>query len=272
MSRTVSLAPLLLTLAACSGGGDPFDGVNIFTIQDDKQLGRDTRDQILADPETYPLLDEAEYPEAYAYLDDLRDEILVSDEFNYADEFPWELHIINDDTILNAFCAPGGYIYVYTGLIRYLDEADWLAGVMGHEMAHADQRHMTQQLTEIYGIETLLSVVSGKNTALIGQIAETAIGLQFSRDDEAEADEYSVRYLCDTDYAADGAAGFFEKIIEEGDDYEIPEFLSDHPSSPSRVEDINALAETLGCSTEINPNGNYDALIDALPPPQATGS
>ena len=54
--------------------------------------------------------------------------------------------------MLNAFCTPGGYIYVYTGLIKYLDNEAQLAGVLGHEIAHADLRHVTDQLTEQYGV------------------------------------------------------------------------------------------------------------------------
>ena len=165
---------------------------------------------------------------------------------------------------LNAFCVPGGYIYVYTGLIDYLDEQDQLAGVLGHEMAHADQRHSTQQLTESYGIQTIASFLLGKQGGLVGEIASAVIGLNFSRADEAEADEYSVRYLCETDYAANGAAGFFEKLLAEGSDTQIPEFLSTHPSSDTRVADINALADDLGCSIEPNPDVNYQDLKDAL--------
>ena len=49
------------------------------------------------------------------------------------------VRIIDNDETLNAFCLPGGFIYVYTGLIKYLDSEDHLAGVLGHEIAHADQ-------------------------------------------------------------------------------------------------------------------------------------
>ena len=71
----------------------------------------------------------------------------------------------------------------------------------------------------------------------------------------------SVDYLCATDYAADGTAGFFEKL--EG--MEVPEFLSTHPSSDSRVEDITAYALEQGCDVTYNPNSDYQALIDSLP-------
>lgn len=245
----------------CDGG---LPDVNIFTIQDDKKLGRELAAEIEAHPEEYgAILDRNEYAEAYGHLDRIRDEILNSGEVFYADEFGWETHIIHDDEVLNAFAAPGGFIYVYTGLIKYLNEEDQLAGVMGHELAHADRRHSTEQLTKAYGIETLLSVVFG-DPGVIGDVAAGLVSLEFSREDETEADESSVIYLCQTDYAANGAAGFFELLLEEGG-AEIPEFLSTHPSSESRVADINAAADDLGCSTELNPNGQYQAFIDSLP-------
>ena len=81
---------------------------------------------------------------------------------------------------------------------------------------------------------------------------------------EAEADEYSVYYLCDTDYAANGTAGFFEKLSEEGG-VGVPEFLSTHPSPENRVEDINALAEDLGCSLEPFAGAQWTAFQDSLP-------
>jgi predicted Zn-dependent protease len=257
------LGPWLFVPFAVGCEGDLPD-VNIFTIQDDKKLGRELAAEIEANPDVYgQILDEAAYPEAYGHLNRIRDEILASGEVEYAQEFGWQTHIIHDDEVLNAFAAPGGFIYVYTGLIRYLETEDQLAGVMGHELAHADRRHSTEQLTKAYGIETLLSVVFG-DPGVIGDVAAGLVSLEFSREDETEADEYSVIYLCNTGYASNGAAGFFELLLEEGGG-EIPEFLSTHPSSASRVADINDTADNLGCSTEPNPDAQYQAFIDSLP-------
>jgi len=254
-----------LVLGACEEGGGLPD-VNLFTIEDDIALGEQLDAEIMADPATYPVLDEVANADAYAHIHDIRDEILASGQVEHADDFTWELKIIQDDATLNAFCAPGGFMYVYTGLIRFLEVEDHLAGVIGHEMAHAAERHTTDQLTKAYGVSLLLEVVLGENPGLIGDIAATLVTLEFSREDEGEADEDSVVYLCETRYAANGAAGFFEKLLALGPGFEIPVFLSTHPSSESRVEDINALADELGCSTEPWADADYQALIDALPP------
>ena len=92
--------------------------------------------------------------------------------------------------------------------------------------------------------------------------------LSYSRDQEAESDDYSVKYLASTDYACDATAGFFEKLTAENPGAEPPAFLSDHPASTDRVRDINRAAEKLGCSTELGDQSNWAALKAALPPYQ----
>jgi predicted Zn-dependent protease len=57
----------------------------------------------------------------------------------HSKDFSWRIRIIANDSVLNAFCTPGGYIYFYTGILKYLESEDQLAGVMGHEMAHAEK-------------------------------------------------------------------------------------------------------------------------------------
>lgn len=262
MRSAVVLAGVALGAVGCTGDGSKvLDGVNLFSVEEDIELGAQLRDEIASMPDEYPVLDEGDYPDAYNHIYAIRDSILDTGEVQYADTFEWETHIIDDDETLNAFAAPGGFIYVYTGLIKFLEHEDELAGVMGHEIAHADQRHSTEQLTQAYGVQTLLSLILGDDPGLAATIAQSLLSLSFSRADESEADDYSVIYLCETLYAADGAAGFFDKLEGAG----VPEFLSTHPSSDTRVEDIRALADALGCSTELNPDGDYDALLDSLP-------
>ena len=130
------------------------------------------------------------------------------------------MKIIHDDEVLNAFCAPGGYIYVYSGLMRYLDSEDHLAGVLGHEIAHAELRHSSLRLQKEYGTQKLLDFALLATPVSLGQavnasILQELVNLDYSRDQEAQADEYSVRYLAGSGYACDGAAGFFIKLLEE---------------------------------------------------------
>lgn len=227
------------------GGGSSW--FNLFSIEDDKEMGAQLDAEIRSNPSQYPILSEADYTEAYAYIRAIRDEILATGEVEHKDDFDWPVTIIEDDATLNAFVAPGGYIYVYTGLIKYLDSKDELAGVMGHEIAHADLRHSTEALTKQTSLSLIIDVLAGDKQNSITELAEGLISLKFSRSNESQADEYSVKYLCSTNYNAAGAAGFFEKIEAEGA-ATPPQFLSTHPNPDNRVEDINEKEMELGCS------------------------
>jgi predicted Zn-dependent protease len=252
---------LLIIISACKKG----DGLNLFTLQQDKDFGLKLKNEILLNPSQYPVLPYIGNEQAYNYLYAMRDEILASDQIRYRNNFNWELYLIDDDSTLNAFCAPGGYIYIYTGIIKFLDEADHLAGVLGHEIAHADQRHSTQQMTEVYGIELLLAILAGDNPGMLAQIAANLTALSFSRAHETDADDHSVDYLCDTGYASNGAAAFFQKLISQGQTGGIPAFLSTHPDPGNRVQKINQQASTLGCSTSLKPNAGWAAFQSLFP-------
>ncbi|MEM1325792.1 MAG: M48 family metalloprotease [Bacteroidota bacterium] len=246
---------LLITLGLLSSTCGSGNGINLFSIEDDIALGKQLRDQVLSSGE-YNVLSRSQYPQSYAYLDNMVNSILNSGDIRYKDEFAWEVYILEDET-LNAFAAPGGYIFVYTGLIKFLDRPDDLAGVMAHEVAHADRRHSTDQLTRRYGISALAGIVLGENAENIGtEILSSLVSLRFGRSDESEADAFSVNYLCDTKYAANGAASFFEKMTQQNT-VGVPEFLSTHPSPQNRVAEINQLANQTQCST--NASGSVSA-------------
>ena len=253
-----------LSFTACQKNPDD-KSFNLFSIEDDKKLGAQVDAEIHSKPQEFPILDPAQYPAAYNYINKIRDSILAGGNVFYANEFPWKMHIIHDDNTLNAFATPGGYVYVYTGLIKFLTAEHELAGVLAHEMAHADRRHTTDQLTKIYGLSILLNVVFGNNPNLLADIAATLVTLKFSRNDEREADEYSVIYLCPTSYMADGAAAFFEKMINQGGGGAPPEFLSSHPNPGNRVADIQAKADALNCTGNNTYDQAYAAFKNTLP-------
>lgn len=252
------------TFLSC--GDDPLN-LNVFSLNDDITLGQQLRDYVLTNQNEFgPVLSESDYPTAYSELRRIRDNILNSGQLEHADDFDWEIRIIQNDSTLNAFAAPGGYIFFYTGLIKFLESEDDFAGVLGHEMAHADLRHSTDQLTEVYGLSILLSIALGDaSQSTIAQLGAGLLTLSFSRAREAEADEFSVIYLCETEYASNGAAGFFEKLEDGGLVGGTPEFLSTHPNPGNRIMDINQEATDRSCTTNPNPNARWTAFVNSLP-------
>lgn len=237
-----------LTLASCEG-----DKINIFTLQQDIEMGQEVVDQILQDRENYPILPRESNEEAYAYLNKIKNKLLASGKIKYAKEFTWDIHIIDQD-VMNAFAVPGGTTFYYTGLLKYLDNEASLAGVMAHEFAHADKRHSTTVLTKVYGYQTVLAMLLGEDSSMALQIAtelaQGAANLKFSRDNEYEADEWAVRYLYETDYDSRGVAYFFEKM-EAGEtanqaDPDWMVYFKTHPNPEDRIEKIYDHHKKLG--------------------------
>jgi beta-barrel assembly-enhancing protease len=248
-------------MASCtSKDGD----LNFFSTEDDVSMGAKFNDEILSDPADYPVLNEKRYPEVYSEIRGIVEKILKSDELLHRDEFEWQVRILENDTVLNAFCTPGGYIYVYTGLIKYLDSEDQLAGVLGHEIAHADLRHSTEQLTKNYGIRLIVKLIFGDGSVL-GDVAGGIAGLNFSRGDETEADLQSVRYLYDTEYDPRGVARFFEKMEAKGETMGQLVFLSTHPNPENRVKDIMREWVQLGSRAGKQRKAEYEKLKLRLP-------
>ena len=247
----LTLMVVMFSVYGCNTKGG--QGLNLFSIQDEIALGLQVKQEIESNPADFPILPEAGNEEIYRYIRGLGDQLLNSGQVAYRDEFAWEIKIIDDDETLNAFCTPGGYIYVYTGLIKFLDTEDELLGVLGHEMAHAALRHSTRQLTKIYGLSILTSIITGNaEPGLVEQIALTLVSLKFSRNHETESDEHSVLYLCGTAYNAAGAAGFFQKM--EGQPVP-PQFLSTHPNPGDRVVNIKTKKAEYGCGgNKTNPS------------------
>ncbi len=242
------------------------DEVNLLTIEQEIALGKKVKTEIESDPKKYPILAENGNEQAYAHVRAITQKILNTGKVANRTKFAWEVKIIKDDKTLNAFCTPGGYIYVYTGLIKFLDSEDQLAGVMGHEIAHAAQRHTGRSITKAYGVDYVLGLIVGssksQNVQMIKQITEGVVGLRFSRGHETEADEYSVTYLCGTGYNSAGAAGFFKKMQGKGG--APPEFLSTHPDPKNRVKDIETRARALGCAGNDTNSEEYARLKTLL--------
>lgn len=257
-ARWIALLFVAFTYVSCGTG----QGLNLFSPEQDIALGKEVKQQILSDPQQYPILPESSNGEAYRYVRNITAKILNSGQVAYRNEFAWEVYIIDDDDVLNAFATPGGYIFVYTGLIKFLDSEAQLAGVLGHEIAHSALRHSTKQMTKAYGIGALASIVTGNpEPGMLEQIALSLISLKFSRGAETEADMHSVEYLCPTEYRADGAAGFF---IKTQDQPAPPEFLSTHPNPANRVENIQKHAAELNCQGKANDQDAYARLKRSL--------
>ena len=216
--------------------------INVFPVSKDIELGRQFDNQIRNTPKEYPILQNR--PDVKAYVENIGKKIITSPEIVYRDQFAYKFEIIKDDSTINAFCTPGGYVYVYTGLLKFLDNEATLAAVIAHEIAHAERRHSTNQMTAQYGVQALLNMAGGKLGATGTQIAGAVAGLgllKYSRTDEQEADAYSFKYLQSTEYFPGASKYFFEKVAHENSGGALERLLSTHPLPQDRVTNVNKL-------------------------------
>nr|MBC7612358.1 M48 family metallopeptidase [Pseudopedobacter sp.] len=254
------LSVLSLIFTSCGGGFLDFVPLSV-----DQDLGLQSQAEINSSPQTFKVLDPSLYPKPYKEMYLIRDKILSSGKVAHKDDFAWELKIIEDDSVLNAFCLPGGYIYVYTGLIKYLDTEDALAGVLGHEMAHADLRHSTDQLVKNAGLSFVIQLIFGVDNSTLVNLGANLLSLSFSRSDENDADMQSVEYLYNTDLDARGASRFFQKLQTDQKDPGVIEFISTHPNPEHRVQKIINKWKELGGKTGETYKPEYQKLKKKLP-------
>ncbi len=227
---------IVVTTALCVSLLPVCSSINVFPVSQDQQLGAQFDQEIRQDPKTYPILND---PNAKAYVQGIVNTIKQTPLVEYDNKFPYAVEVLNDDKTVNAFCTPGGYIYVYTGLIKMLDNEAALAGVLGHEIAHAERRHSTSRMTKALGVQAMLDLLSSNTSDANINLAANAFAgmglLKNSRDDEDEADEYSFRYLQSTKWYPGGIMGFFEKVKGRGGSG-LDELFSTHPMPQSRID------------------------------------
>jgi predicted Zn-dependent protease len=235
--------------------------VNLFPDSYDVNLGLQVVQEINTHPKEYPVMQGRE--DIKAYVEQVGRKVLASPEIKKRGVYAYQFQIIQDDKTVNAFCTPGGCIYVYTGLLKFVDNEAALAGVVAHEIAHAEKRHasrrMTGALAAQVGASAALDVILGKGSTatqkavagVISNLVLTGVLLKNSREDEDEADEYSMNYLRSTEYYPGAIRNFFDKILSQQDQQgkrggTLERLLSDHPLPQDRVDAVNQRLQAMG--------------------------
>ena len=189
-------------------------------------------------------------PQMTGYVNELANKVLVSAKADRPG-VTWQVHVIDDPKAVNAFATPGGYLYVYSGLLLAAENEAEVLGVLGHESGHVVARHSARQMVDTYGLEAIASLALGQNPNLLGQLAASVgakgVLLQRSRSDEDEADEYGARYTSQAGYDPRGLVTFFEKLqAQSGSTSGLMTWLSDHPATDTRIAHINEVIAQRG--------------------------
>lgn len=163
--------------------------------------------------------------------------------------YSWEYNLLEDPQ-QNAWCMPGGKVAVYTGILPITQDENGLAVVMGHEIAHAVARHANERMSQqmaAQGLGGVLSAAVGQNPSATQNIFLQAVGagsqvglLKFGRDQESEADRLGLIFMAMAGYNPEGSVAFWQRMAANDQGGNI-EFLSTHPSSATRIADIQRL-------------------------------
>lgn len=163
-----------------------------------------------------------------------------------AASWKWDVNV-QENRELNAYCMPGGKIMVYSGLIENLQLSDAeLATVIGHEMAHALREHSREAVSRTYaqqlGLGALgaLAGLGQDSMQLAGLVTNVTFTLPRSRVQESEADSVGLELMARGGYDPHAALTLWQKMAQASQSG-TPAFLSTHPSSSTRLEDLQAL-------------------------------
>lgn len=212
----------------------------LLSEEDEIRLGRETDTEII---KQYGLYEDSRLSE---YLNEICHRIA---RVSHRPQLNYQLKII-DASVVNAFAVPGGYLYFSRGILAALNNEAELAGVMGHEIGHIAARHSAQQ----YSKAQLARIGLGLGSILIDSplltgLAQFGVGmlfLQFSRDNEREADRLGVEYASKAGYDASYLANFFEILnrMNPGSDRSgLPGWFSTHPSPEDRIPMVRTAAK-----------------------------
>ncbi len=187
-------------------------------------------------------------------------------------DLPWEFHVV-DDAAVNAFAAPGGFVYITRGILPYFGSEAELVGVLGHEIGHITARHYATSSSreQLAGLGLLIGSVFSESIARYGQVAQSGLGLLFlkyGRDQESESDRLGVDYSIKAGYDPREMPATFHTLarISETSGARLPTYLSTHPDPSARESTVRTMATAqVGARTDLLVNrDSYLRRVDGL--------
>ena len=247
-----------------------FVGANLFapgptvalTLSDEKKIGKEALDMI---KERIPLVEDGE---VVSYVQAVGNRI-VKQLGNTT--YDYQFFVINE-SVPNAFAIPGGYIFIYRGLIEMMTSEGEMAGILSHELGHIQAHHYQRRMEESHmlNLATIAGVIAavligakgggaGSQALALGTMAGAqTVELKYSRENEEEADQLGLRYLCAAGYPAKDMASVMQRLNQAQwmANSSIPSYLLTHPALNERIQYLQDLArkpeyQTKGANSNI---------------------
>jgi len=175
-----------------------------------------------------------------------------------------------DSPQVNAMAAPGGFVYVTTGLLAAAENEAEVVIVLGHEIGHIAARHGAQRIQTAFGLSLAADLISmDRKSTLFQGIAALGVNLAlngYSRENEYEADHLGMVYACRLGYDPRAAVTFFEKLkkIEKRTPSDVEIWFSTHPATQNRVAEFEKTREQLPCRTGKTEAKRYQQVMASL--------
>lgn len=236
MKSITALIAVVIVGAGCATNRDcdtmSFSGPNALTLEEEIEMGETYAKQV---EEEQQILNN---PGVQDYVREIGERLAAQvdrTDVNYT------FKVIDAPDTINAFALPGGFMYIYTGLMLQCENEAELAGVMGHEIAHVAAYHHGRSMTARSTLSGLMEVLVGGSGSPIAEgaasVGAALAGLKFSRNHEREADCLGMTYLVRAGYNPMAMVEFYDRVFNKAQQ-DVPEWttiLSTHPISKNRV-------------------------------------
>jgi predicted Zn-dependent protease len=208
-----------------------------MTIQEEIKLGEIFSKQVRAH---FPMIEDQDILSYVSYVGNRLLKAVPDKHFNF------NFYVIREKTY-NAFAGPGGHIFIHSGLIETMTSELELAGIMAHEIAHVICRHISERLERSKPVNlaamagTIAGILVGGDVGaamVVGSAAaQQSLFLAYTRENEREADQNSLRYLRDAKYNGLGLLTILKKIRKHNwiDVSGIPTYVMSHPAINERM-------------------------------------
>ncbi len=248
-SRIIHVITLLTVILSCRKTDDLID----FTEEDEILLGGKLS-VIINQDATYNVIPQEGNAIPYGYANSRLAEITASTSITKSDDFIWTISIMDDES-RQAFALPGGYIYVTSGMIFFLENEDQFSGLIAQLVAHINQSHITEMLFFKYGINNLRTIARSGNEESLRQIIKdldlNGSFLEISRANQLQADTLTVSLLSGTSQSCESNGLAFNRILNVQADQQLG-FIGAYGINISRIESIQEYASTKGCNTGVD--------------------
>lgn len=229
--RNPLFAAVLVLIAGCATTGPQGEqSLILIDTATEMQMGAETDAGVRQE---YPVADD---PALAAYVSQVGARVAAHSDRT---DVTYSFTVLESD-VVNAFAAPGGYVYVTTGLLAVAEDESELACVLAHETGHVVGRHSVRMIQNAMGLSMAAELLLGDKGEAWGQLAGLGAGLftmKNSREHEFQADQFAVKYALAAGYDPAGASRFFEKLIDlyGSGPSGVAGWLSTHPATEERI-------------------------------------